>query len=180
MKTKLILISILFSIIIPLTSIAQSDYYYYKGEKIYLDKNKSFVTITTSNQFDENLLNSLGVEPFTFRTDSKLRNGEYKEWAKLKFQTTPSTQTEYDQKVNELKNLGDVEGVYPYFDTQGDPVGTSNYFHVKLFQLADTTLLKSTALDRHVDIIQQNQYMPLWFTLSCNETTVPIINKVGG
>lgn len=56
----------------------------------------------------------------------------------------------------------------PFFMTEnGNEIGLSNLFYVKLKNTSDIDKLEQLAAANHVDIIGQNKYMPLWYTLYC-------------
>lgn len=170
MKLKRTYYTLLF-LVFPFLSIAQSDYYYYQGEKVYLIPNYQYVNIVTANAFDENSISASGVQEFSSHPEKEIRNGEYKKIAKLEFTTTPSTQTIYEQKIAELKSITNIEGVYPHYVYNGNIIGTNNFFAVKLNQASDITLLQNVALQKNVDIIRQRTYLPLWYILSTNTST---------
>ena len=80
---------------------------------------------------------------------------------------------EYLQKINSLRNNSSVLTVSPSFITSnGATIDMSSYFYVKLKSLNDVQLLHTISLAKNVEVIEQNQFMPLWFTLKCNTTTL--------
>lgn len=106
-------------------------------------------------------------------SETELRNGEYKKIARLEFSEPPTTQATYEQKLTNLNNIPDIEGAYPcYTDVYGNLIGSNNYFLVKLLQVSDTTLLQTVASQKNVSVIRQVSYMPLWYILSANPTTL--------
>ena len=50
-----------------------------------------------------------------------------------------------------------------YIFPDGSEVPVSHYFYVKLFNEADTNILKNVSLENNVDIVVQNDYMVLWY-----------------
>lgn len=167
MKKYFYIFTLLYTCII----FAQTDYYYYNGEKVFLVNDYNQVNIVTANAFDKNSINAIGIQEFAMHTEKEIRNGEYKKIAKLEFTTSPSTQVVYDQKVIELKNSANVEGVYPYYTINANSIGTNNFFAVKLNQPSDVTLLQTVASQKNVAIIRQRTYLPLWYILSTNLNT---------
>ena len=123
--------------IISFLSFSQSNYYYYNGEQVSLTLNKQFVNIVTTNTFDENQLDTMGVQSFVFK------NIGNEKIAKLQFSNNISSQSEYEQKINSLKNLVETEGVFPYFTYNGSTFGTNNKLYVRLNQLSDTIQLNN-------------------------------------
>jgi len=158
-------------LLLPMISFSQTDYYYYQGEKVYLTKNYQQVNVVTANAFDENSINVSEVQVFSMNSEKEVRNGEYKKHAQLEFTATISNQTEYNQKINDLKSITNVEGVYPYYIYNGSSIGTNNFFVVKLKQATGITLLQNVASQKNVDIIRQRTYLPLWYILSTNTST---------
>lgn len=169
MKTRLkwVLTTIIFSI--TLNICAQSNYYYYyKGEKNYLQLDRKKLNIVTKNDFQFNSLLSLGI----LTTELDVLSCEFGESpsriSKIEFLTTPSDE-EFIQKVNFLKNMVGVRSVSYYFKkTEGSSIGTSNIFYVKLKNENDANILKLKADEVHVTIDHQNKLMPLWYRLSVN------------
>ena len=157
--------------LLPMISFSQTDYYYYQGEKVFLTPTYQYVNIVTSNAFDETSITANGVQGFSMNSEKEVRNGEYKKHAQLEFTATISNQTEYNQKINDLKSITNVEGVYPYYIYNGSSIGTNNFFVVKLKQATDITLLQNVASQKNVDIIRQRTYLPLWYILSTNTST---------
>lgn len=150
---------------------AQNTYYYYKGTKKELRTitNKQYILInnaidTTDVKADlikngysvENFRNvNVGVIPFR----NKTINTHY--W----------TIIETDNSKNALSTTN-ISYSAPYFLTQDSIlVGLSHLFYVKLKTLNDTILLNKLAIENNVDILGNNKYMPLWFTLSCSKNS---------
>ena len=55
------------------------------------------------------------------------------------------------------------------FKIGDENVGLSNFFYIKLKEIEDTDLLRQMAEQLNCIIIEQYQYMPLWFILSTTE-----------
>jgi hypothetical protein len=69
----------------------------------------------------------------------------------------------------EIKNLKSFVYNAPFFITQNhNEVGLSHLFYVKLNSLNDTLLLKQLSASYQIDILGNNLYQPLWFTLACS------------
>jgi serine protease len=152
-------------------SFAQSHQYYYKGEKLSLEVHRQFLNISTSADFDENLINNLGFKPTSFRPETLQRNNEIKKMAVLEFESIPDLLA-YKQKIAALKGLRGIETISPYYIGNNNAArGTSNYFYVKLKPDSDYKILAKIAADRNVDIIKNISFMPQWYELSRNENT---------
>jgi serine protease len=148
---------------------AQSNYfYYYKNQKIYLTLDKSNVFIEVNNTFDKSSVTNLNVKDFNL---SNVQNSTQK-YSTIEFVAAP-TDIEYFQKINALKTTSTISIVEPsFFNEKGDKIGMSSYFYVKLKNENDIGLLQNQAIMKNVNVIRQNQYMPMWYTLKCNNTTI--------
>lgn len=80
-------------------------------------------------------------------------------WAKVKASS-----------VNDIRS--DIIYDAPYFVAEdGTELGLSHLFYVKLFKEKDVDVLTNLALDNNVSLIGNNEYMPLWYTLSCSNNS---------
>ncbi|MDO4783135.1 MAG: S8 family serine peptidase [Capnocytophaga felis] len=71
-----------------------------------------------------------------------------------------------------LNSKNDVIKVNPNFVTEtGQKVGFSDYFYVKLKKSKDYGILKRKAQERNIIIVEQNKFMPLWYTLRITKAT---------
>jgi hypothetical protein len=171
MKTKIEILA-LFLLILPLLSIAQSEYYYYKGEKIYLTIDMEKLNISTFNDFQSSSISNLNFNTFDLVNDTKTIDGETLKFARLSFVTTP-TEIEFYQTVNALKNNPAIRNVAYYYErTNAESIGTSNIFYVKLKNANDYNLLEQVATNKNVVILHQNQFMPIWYKLGLKRTTI--------
>jgi subtilisin family serine protease len=145
---------------------AQTPYfYYYNGERQYLELDTEHVFISTTDS------NSIKYQPL--RVDipegiqSKTKHKRF--WAQLSFGEKLSDE-QYYSKLSEIKNEGKVVIVAPYFKTMyQDRIGLSNFFLVRLKSLCDTILLKHEIEKDHAVIVYQDEFMPLWFVASITE-----------
>lgn len=90
MKKKLP-ISIFIFLFSILGSFAQnSPYYYYKGQKIYLEVDKTFLNVNTEENIQKSSITttSLNVKDFDFKIDKS--NVKPQKMAKLEFQKVPT------------------------------------------------------------------------------------------
>ena len=176
MRKKIKLIGLLFFVFIGLN--AQTPYfYYYGGERQYLELDTRYVFVSVANENTANrafIANNTKHEPF--RTDIPERklsrtNQNKRFWSVLNFEDRLSDEI-YLSKLLEIKNTEKDMIVDPYFKNQyQDKIGLSNFFFVKLKELNDTILLKQEAEKEYALIMWQNEFMPLWFALSVTENT---------
>jgi subtilisin family serine protease len=156
-------------------------YYYYQGQKIYLNLNTQKFYLDAKNDFNTNQLNNQGLLSFTVKNENEPVNGEIKKWAKIELESQ-LTETEYFQKLDDLKLAStSIDLIQPSFITMdGDEIDMSSYFYVRLNQTSDLTLLQQEANNKNVLIIEQNQFMPLWYTLrltsQTNDNTLNVSN----
>jgi len=100
MKKIINLILLLFLGILSVNA-QNNNYYYYKGEKIYLTLDKSRLNITTITNFQKSTTLFSDIKNFDLILDSS--NGINSKFGKIEFQTQPNDSTYY-QKINSLKS----------------------------------------------------------------------------
>ena len=148
---------------------AQDNYYYYKGDKVPLTLDKGSVRVSVFNNLRKSSLSNLNFKKINLKesnnTNQSIRYGT------IEYQSTPSD-LEYAQKMKALKKLENIRTVSPNFITEnGEKIGMSDYFYVKLKKAGDFEKLKQLADQKGTKIIEQNEFMPLWYTLRCTENT---------
>ena len=109
---------------------AQSNfYYYYKGNKVFLELDKSKVNIITNQNFNIVETSNIGLKNYILEQDEVLTTNKL---AKTEFISEPST-FEFYQKLNLLKSKPNIKSLGLYFKRNGTTsIGTSNFFYVKL------------------------------------------------
>lgn len=165
-KIYISILAFLFSIL----GYAQSDYfYYYNNNKIFLNLDRSSVTLITETDFLKSSVNTLNLKDFNLEQENL--NTNYK-FSKTEFQQTPNI-IEYFQKINLLNSNSKIIKANPNFtNTIGQKFGLSNYLYIKLKNSSDYQLLVSKSQEKNIVIVEQNQFMPLWFTLKITKNTV--------
>ena len=143
---------------------AQSNfYYYYKGNKVFLELDKSKVNIITNQSFNTIETSNIGLKNYTLEQDEVLTTNKL---ARTEFISEPST-IEFYQKLNLLKSKPNIKSLGLYFKRNGTTsIGTSNFFYVKLKTSNDFQLLQNYCLQRNVQVVKQIPYMPEWYILS--------------
>jgi subtilisin family serine protease len=171
MKIKIYILFIFFAAFIS-ANCQSNYYYYYKGEKKYLNLDKTTANISVLNPFQKTSLNNLQLKPYALENDESQNLTSSFKYAKIEFQSEP-TDIEYFQKLNTIKGTSNVRTVYPSFIGQdGTKIGLSDYLYVKLKNISDYNLLQQKTNQYNLSIIEQNQFMPLWYTLRCTENTL--------
>lgn len=64
-----------------IVSFSQTNYYYFKGQKINIELDKRFLTINVSNETSVNSIMEYGFKDFVFLNDVK----DSTKWAKIEF-----------------------------------------------------------------------------------------------
>jgi hypothetical protein len=77
--------------------------------------------------------------------------------------------TTYANRIQHLQKETNVIKVSPTYVFRDKKMGISNNFYVKLFKEEDKSLFYDLAKKYAVQIIGYNEYMPLWYTLSCSK-----------
>ncbi|WP_293894643.1 S8 family serine peptidase [Flavobacterium sp.] len=167
MKNKLY-ISFLLFIICTLSINAQSDYYYYyKGQKTYLELDKSSINILTNNNFTISETTEVGLKPYSLGQDNETATNKF---GKVEYQTEP-TLIEFYQKINLLKSKPNIKSIGLFFKRNGaTSIGISNCFYVKLKSENDFNILQQLATQKNVKIVKQVPNMPFWYILSATNT----------
>jgi len=149
MKNKIKIIGLLF-ILAFLGLNAQTPYfYYYRGEKQYLelDTRHIFVSVADGNAAKE--LTFENAKKMPFHADlpegwqSKINHKRF--WTTLSFEEIISDEA-YLAKLSEIQNFREDIIVAPYFKGRNqEKFGISNFFNVMLKSLNDTILLQQVA-----------------------------------
>lgn len=179
MKIKIIprknnwgMLLLMFTFLFASASFGQSEYfYYYKGEKIALELNPKKFTVSVFQNFREENLNDFNLKDFTLEADRSQNKASNLRYAEIEFETTLSN-TEYLANLESIKKSQDIRTVYPSFKSEtGTEIGLSDYIYVKLQSTGDFHVLEAQAAKYDLTIVEQNKYMPLWYTLRCSEST---------
>jgi subtilisin family serine protease len=163
---------------------SDKHFYYYKGEKYYLRVDYSRLSIVSEGKFvDSNktisqISFSIGNEEKSY-TKQNVRSVENISVPKMydniyisemKFDTILN-EKEYSLIIQRLLENDNIIKVLPVYIVFNKKVGISNNFYVKLFKREDISVLFDLAEKYSMHILGANEYMPLWFTLSCTKET---------
>ncbi len=176
------LLMVLFLLGTTFQAFAQRDYYYYYGNDkldLQLSGEYVYVVLTDNNRSVTDLNTALGseIDVFQMGKDESIESlkpvagtpkATAKNWAilHLRDQLAPK---DYQSKMDELKSKDMIEWASPFFEFAGDDmVGLSQYFYVKLRQKEDLEMLRGQCKLKGAQIVGQNKYMPLWYTLQVN------------
>lgn len=152
-------------------------YYYYKAEKQFLELNTdfAFVTVTGDEAKNANLFRvgegTLKKEGLSDKMKQKLNLSEDFYWTEIKFGENTNS-TIYNEKVAALKQSRNLQTVSPYFKSANSKkIGLTNFFYVKLKTTADIALLEQYAKQTNSIIVKQDDFMSLWYVLSCTKSS---------
>ncbi|MCL2130867.1 MAG: S8 family serine peptidase [Lentimicrobiaceae bacterium] len=175
MKTKINLTGLLFLLSFVGLNAQTPYFYYYNGQKQYLELDTRYVFVSVSESDTANAVVVGKLHQNALRADipaTVQSRTQYKRfWAELSVEDSLSDAV-YLAKLSEMKNAGQDIIVSPYFKNQyQDRIGLSNFFYVKLKSLSDTVLLRQETEKENAVIVYQNQFMPLWFVLSITKNS---------
>ncbi|QSB28682.1 S8 family serine peptidase [Flavobacterium sp. CLA17] len=170
MKKKIPICIFIFLVSI-IGSFAQNNlYYYYQGQKIYLEVDKTFLNVSTEENIQKSSITILNVKDFDFKIDKS--NVKAQKTAKLEFQKVP-TDLEFQKKIKALKENPDINSVSLYYKRKNaKPIGTSGYFYVKLKEETDFKILEKIASQKNIQIVKQVSNMPEWYILTVKKQTI--------
>ncbi|WP_455668940.1 S8 family peptidase [Phocaeicola sp.] len=148
-------------------SIESPDYYWYKGEKIPVTKNaeKEYILIRSTDE-QSILTRSSGItvlqQPQTVTLSNKIRRKAKAVSEDIKWAIVESM-TNNDSNPNILYQA-------PSFTSKsGEEMFLGHLFYVKLKSQDDLAKLENLAESENAEIIGNNEFMPLWYTLSCSK-----------
>jgi len=163
---KTLLISCFIYCISLSLSAQDTSYYWHKNKKMTLKVNekKRFIIF---NQLTPNLKDSLTSGYYLVQNDKtnlfkskskKSSDSDFKSWAIIQ-----------SDSIKKFDFKGSDKIIYeaPFYLYGNQEIGLSHLIYVKLFKPDDISLLEKYAKQFDVEILSQNKFMPLWFTLSC-------------
>lgn len=153
------------------TKSVATDYYWHKGKKVYLqpDPGKEYIIYSSNdavavtglyNITEKNLQGD--VEEIALASDGR-KGGENLRWAIV--ETSPLA-TSSNKTTNKVIYKGKF-----YKNDIDQSIGLSHLIYVKLKAEEDLTKLQLAAEKYGAEILGNNTYMPLWYTLNCTNVT---------
>jgi len=156
---------------------AQTPYFFYNHEKerVYLSLNTKYAFLSVREQKLPANIQQHNVG-FTELKSDRPERGQFQTrqetsrfFTTLSFEETLSDE-QYLYLLSDIRTQNEGVIISPFFQIEeGDKIGLSNFFYVKLNELADTTLLRQMAERTNNIIIEQDMFMPLWFVMSITE-----------
>ncbi|PTT75835.1 MULTISPECIES: S8 family serine peptidase [unclassified Chryseobacterium] len=170
----------LFMILSISAQTASKYFYYYKGKKYFLQLDKSSIAISSTNT--DVVRNFKTTTPIVenFTKNSLLNDGKKvvsdKKSYYVEIESDANISDEqYIANIAEKNKNPNVLVASPCFISgEKQKMGMSNNFYVKLKSKNDLKLLNELAQKNNVEVLGYNEYMPLWFTISCSKnSTLP-------
>jgi subtilisin family serine protease len=187
-RYTLILVFTLSNIVLGFTQNENTieKYYYYKGKKFYIDVDYSRISIVSEGKISLNLIKNL-----ISVSDVGIKN-QNKSYTKQNIIETDkgnnmdhnvdiyTTEIDFPFKINSDEYLANIQNLQtedavvkasPTYKVKNKKLGVSNNFYVKLLKAEDIIFLTDMAKKYSLQILGYNQFMPLWYTLSCTKQT---------
>ena len=162
------------------------QFYYYKGERFYLEVDYSRISVISEGKFDiDKVTKRDDFFTISIKNEGKSYAGQnvipvhdiskmiqYEEIfiAEIELLETIK-QADYHDIIQQFSKENNVIKVMPTYTVSSQKLGISNNFYVKLFKEEDRSKLFELARKYSIQILGYNEFMPLWFTLSCNQET---------
>lgn len=189
MKTTKYLLAVLF-LFTGITGFAQkgsSDFFYYKGNKFFIERDYRSIGLMVETGYTADYIKSLFAntgeqlspvqEDYTRGSvqtaDRKALNRKQVRTWYLELSTTKGRNAQdYNAALENHRNLPLVVMASPcYISQDGQRMGLSNNFYVKLKDRNGIDALYSQAEKLNMEVLGYNEFMPLWFTVSCGKAT---------
>jgi subtilisin family serine protease len=184
------MIIVIFSIIISTLSLnaQQTDeqFYYYRGEKIYLEIDFFRVLVISEGTLAESNIQSAiattanieysrksVTQQNVISDDNMLQSENNMEifMSEIRFFSNEMTSVNYFEIIQNLQAETNIIKVSPSYLINNQRLNFSHNFYVKLHDVNDMQLLSAMAAEYSIQILGYNEYMPLWITLSCTKQT---------
>ncbi|MGC9352717.1 MAG: S8 family peptidase [Mariniphaga sp.] len=177
-KYIILLISVLFCL---LAKGQPTTFYYYQGEKFYLGIDYSRISVVSEGEIPlDKIKNRVVTSNFIIKNQQKsftIQNIISINKQDIDIFTTEIEfpdkidNEEYLSIIQNLQNEESILKVSPTYTIMDKKLGISNNFYVKLYRTDDAKILYDMAKNYSIQILGYNEFMPLWFTLSCTKET---------
>lgn len=159
MKTRILLIAMM--MFCTAFAISQTSYYYYKGNKVSLQKEAGRFSVISSKGTQQTV-------PIGFRQTAYLDDALYD--IAIYETNTPSGGRFSPVISTNLFPAGAII-MQAYRNPDGLQLALTNYLNVKLKKETDYPLLLNMASKYGLNNIKQNKFMPLWYSMSITSST---------
>ena len=143
---------------------AHDNFYYYKGSQITINVDNSKVAVIARNMEDTSVAQAEG-----WVLEQNIGDSSY-------------TVSVYSVPASTIPESCTNDVVPCYKTADGTEIVPNGYINVKLKNASDYSLLESTAIQNQCEIVGQNEFMPLWYTLRILEhgccNPVDVANRI--
>lgn len=181
MEKKLLLILMSFFVIFLYGQ--DNVYYYFGNERIYLTTDYSRITVVSKDTFNlTEINNTLGRHKLVIKyqdinyskqnvnydsSDTSIVEISY--LTVFEISGTPPAPVDYESIIEDLSKKKNSIKVNRSFIYQSQRLGLSNNFYVKLHDEKEKAKLLELSKVYSLKILGNNQFMPLWYTLTCDK-----------
>ncbi|MCQ2326831.1 MAG: S8 family serine peptidase [Bacteroidales bacterium] len=171
MKKLLVFVTIIFCLIASNAFSQDSTYYYFNGSRETLYTINSCIVIEGSEQNIDSLENSVEYKNIiSIDSYRMLINNNRIYRTKLFFNQDFST-NDYSAIIDTLKIRYNIKTRKCYRTKSYTEATVSDYFYVKLREASDSSQLIFFADTHNCTIVDNDPFMPLWYTLQINDSS---------
>lgn len=154
--------------VIAISAFAQTDYYYFKGQRIPLTVNpKKVNVISMANGPQFAPAANPNALPAGLEVEAVIPGNHFNMCI---IENKTSNSLHFKNYINSIKNNYIVQPCY--YNARGKELIPSGYVYVKLKQTSDSTLLYNIAQTYGLKISHRNHFMPLWHVLYISKNSV--------
>jgi len=177
-------ISLLMSLLafIPISAQQSDYYYYYKGNRIDLEVDSTRLYVVSEGMLSAKATASAKTRMADYNVKESTKSYVYNHVVPLQqrrnavpevyFSTVEVPKEmdgqQYEALIKKIRTEENVWQVLPSFKLEGKRVNATNYFFVELKSANDFNKLQAMADQYKIEIVGYNEFLPLWFTLSCS------------
>lgn len=163
---------IMVALCVCVTTMAQNSFYYYRGTKLQLIENPQKLVIISKKNTSIGSYAGLALVNSINDTKNKI----------CVYGTVSTTVNAKQLKSVAQSASGNISVTSCYTNEYGKELIPTGYIHVKLLSENDRKILENTAKQYGLEIVEQNRFMPLWYSLRQSNATgmspVEIANKI--
>lgn len=170
--------------LLPLMAQQSAYFYYYKDKIVPLTVDSTRLVVVSEGELLQiPSAYSQGGLNYSIASSSKSQVHKYGTSLRGKRADSPDiylstidvpqdvTLQQYDAIKAQLRKGGNVRQVLPSFTFKGKRVDPTDNFYVQLRTADDVSLLQAMAAQYNIEIVDNDVFMPLWYTLSCGAST---------
>jgi len=171
---------------IPISAQQSDYYYYYKGNRIDLEVDSTRLYVVSEGALRVKTAASAKNRMADYKISTPTKSYVYNHVVTLQQRRSVApdvyfstlevpkglSTTQYKALVEKVKSENNVWQVLPSFTSNGSRIDITNNFYVKLRCTNDFSKLQQLASQYRIEIVGNNKFMPLWYTLSCSSTSI--------